>query len=151
MRITILVPSGEAYTSFEKLFLPFDDDVWIWIGITIAAAFATIFIVNFLPRFVRDFVFGRDITTPSLNVWVVFCGLSFVKLPTSNFARFILMNFIIFSLIFRTAYQAKNFEFLQQDMHKKGVQTLNEMKEKNLSLYCGTNYFNHFNKFSFLG
>lgn len=116
--LRIMVPPGESYTSFEKVFLPFKDEVWIWIIITFAAVFITIFVLYLTPKYVQNFVFGRNVTTPSLNVWIAFCGLG---QTTRNFAGFLLMSFILFSLIIRTAYQGKSFEFLQKDTRKRGV------------------------------
>lgn len=149
-RLTVLVPSGDAYTSFEKLILPFDGEIWFWLVITFATAFITILIVNFMPKFVQNFVFGRNILTPSLNVWVVFCGLSFVKLPGRNFARFILTNFIIFSLIIRTAYQAKMYQLMQLHMTKREVQSLDEMRERNLPLFSSPGNYYHYDGFKAL-
>ena len=34
-----VVPPGELYTSWEKLFMPFDQSTWMWLGITFAVAF----------------------------------------------------------------------------------------------------------------
>lgn len=146
-RILVLVPSGEAYTGFEKLFLPFEEEVWSWLIITFATAFITILIVNFMPKSVQNYVFGWDVRTPSLNVWIVFCGLSSNKLPGRNFARFILTNFIIFSLIIRTAYQAKMFQLMQLNINKKGVQNLDEIKKENWPLYCGPSHYDQYDGF----
>lgn len=59
-----------------------------------------------------------------------------MKLPGRNFARFILMVFILFSLVMRTAYQGKQFEFLQKEMKKKNVQTIDELMLRNYTFVC---------------
>lgn len=143
-KLVIVVPPGQLYTSFEKLFLPFEIEVWTWIIITFVVVFSTILIVNFLPPFVGDFVFGRNVVTPSLNVWIAFSGLGQTILPSRNFARFLLMCFILFSLIIRTAYQGKSFEFLQKEMRKKTVQTIDEMITKNFTLHVAEGYMSVF-------
>lgn len=56
-------------------------------------------------------------------------------LPNRNFARFLLMNFILFCLIMRTAYQGKQFEFMQQDIRRPDVETIEEMIENNFTLF----------------
>lgn len=40
----------------------------------------------------------------------------------------------------RTAYQGKMFEFLTSEIRKKGVQTIEEMFEKNLTLLVNEGY-----------
>lgn len=57
-----------------------------------------------------------------------------MKLPGRNFARFILMLFVLFSLVMRTAYQGKQFEFIQKEMRKKNVQTIDELVKLNYTL-----------------
>lgn len=61
----ILVPPGEDYTEYEKLFLPFDIWVWYLIVFTFAVSFITIFTLNLTEPDVKYFVYGRNIQTPS--------------------------------------------------------------------------------------
>lgn len=145
-KLNFLVPSGEPYTSFEKMFLPFDHETWIWLSITFAVTFATISAVSYFPKPIRDYVFGTNVTTPALNVWIAFAGLGQIVLPRRNFARFLLIQFILFSLIIRTAFQGKSFEFLTQVMRRRGIQSLSELIERNFSIYAQTNYFQHWDE-----
>lgn len=131
----VAVPPGFNYTSYEKMLLPFDEHTWWLIIFTFVTAFVTIFVLNFSGSKIKNFVFGRNVETPSLNVTMIFCGISQVTLPKRNFARFIVMMFIIYSLIIRTAYQGKMFEFMQADMAKPGVQSIQEMMDNGLTLY----------------
>ncbi|CRK91822.1 CLUMA_CG005447, isoform A [Clunio marinus] len=137
--IRIIVPPRESYTSFEKLLLAFDKPVWNLIIITFALAFMAIIILRFCPRFIREFVIGRNVKEPALNVLIAFFGVGQTILPRRNFARFLLIMFILYSLIIRTAYQGKSFEFLQKDMKRKGVQTVKDLFDKNYTIY--TNKF----------
>ena len=97
----------ESYTNYEKMVLPFDDLTWMYLGITFGAAFALIFIMNLLPPVFKDVFYGKEVKMPSFNVIGTFFGIGQTKLPRNNFARIILISFIIFCLIFRTAYQGK--------------------------------------------
>jgi len=131
-----VIPKGELYTEWEKLFLAFDLITWCLIVATFAAAFATIIIINnFAPRSVRDFVFGRNVTTPALNVLAAFFGLGQIILPRRNFARFLLMLFIIWSMIFRTCYQGLLFEYLQGDGRKPPIKSIQELLNRNLTYF----------------
>ena len=129
-----VVPPGEFFTSWEKLFLPFDWQTWMWLGITFAAAFLVILLIKVSKSTsIYDLVIGSNVTTPSLNVVAIFMGMGQVLRPQRNVTRFLVMCFILFSLIMRTASQGKHFEFLTSDMRRKPIQTIEELKENDFT------------------
>lgn len=66
-----LIPPGELYTSFEKMLLPFDFDVWIWMIVTFSTGILTIAIVKRTPKQIQNFIFGSRVQTPMMNMlWV---------------------------------------------------------------------------------
>jgi hypothetical protein len=132
--ITFTVPEGEPYTQLEKMFLMFDKPTWICIGATLVAAFVVIQIINFMSIKVKCFVFGQDVRTPSLNVASIFLNGGQHRVPGRNFARFLLMLFIVWSLIIRTCYQSELYKNLQGDLRKPRIQTVDELNEKNFTL-----------------
>lgn len=144
----LAVPVGEEYSDFEKLLLPFELPVWIWIVSTFVTAYATIFLLRFAKSSIRNVIIGKTISTPSLNIAMIFSGTSQVKMPIKSFARFLVMSFIIFSMIFRTAWQGKMFEFLQQEKRKPEVDSLNEMIAKNFTFYMHKGYMENVSDFS---
>lgn len=135
-----LVPPGELYSGFDKLILAFDLDTWIWILITFTCSFVTITIVSYMPHKVQTVVFGSQSTTPSLNIAVAFFGLGQMTLPRKSFGRFLLMAFILYSLIIRTAYQGASFEILQKEVVKKPIQSVEELIQKNYSMYAAYDF-----------
>jgi hypothetical protein len=106
-QIFVITP-GEKYSSYEKLFLPFDVETWTYLAIVFGVAFLTVFIINLTPEKVKNLVFGKGIKTPSYNIVGSFFGISQNRLPNENSPRILLMYFVIFCLIFRTAYQGEN-------------------------------------------
>lgn len=64
----IFITKGELYSQFEKLFLPFEAEVWFWLSVTILAAILTIIAIKFTPKHVQRFVFGRGVETPLMNL-----------------------------------------------------------------------------------
>jgi hypothetical protein len=46
--LTFTVPAGEPYTQLEKMFLMFDNETWICIGVTLALAVLMIQLINFM-------------------------------------------------------------------------------------------------------
>ena len=130
-----VVPPGEFYTSWEKLLLPFDWETWMWLGITFAIAFFVIFLIKVSKSTsLYGLVIGYNVATPSLNVIAIFMGIGQILLPQRNVTRFLFINFVLFSLIIRTAYQGKYFEFLTSDMRRKPIQTIEELKDKNFTV-----------------
>lgn len=108
----IAVPPGLEYDNYEKFVIAFDYETWIFIILIFAIALLMIFIMRFTKPEHRNFVFGRNISSPSLNIVMIFFGVSQIKLPGRNFARYIMMVFILYCLIIRTAWQGKIFEFM---------------------------------------
>jgi hypothetical protein len=102
------------------------------------------------PRFYSN---SRVTSLVSLAVSGVLLGGGINRLPGRNFARFILMQFILFSLVIRTGYQGVQFEMMltvcrfiwaitclnncynSQDMRPKDVGTIDELLAKNYTIY----------------
>jgi hypothetical protein len=129
------VMSGEEYSSYEKLTFPFDFHTWFLIFFTFVAAFLVIFIINFTSVRIRNLVHGEQVKSPSLNVAAHFFWLGTTRLPRRSFPRFLLMMFIIYSLIIRTAWQGKMFVFMNQEMRKSQIESLEEAIDKDYEIY----------------
>jgi hypothetical protein len=140
--LTLTVPAGEPYTDLEKMFLMFDKSTWICIGFTLGAALLVIQLINFMSIQVQKFVFGRDIRTPTLNVVSIFLTGAQHRVPGRNFARFILIVFVLWALTIRTCHQSELYKNLQGDMRKPRIQSIDELNEKNFTLhYDGTHEY----------
>lgn len=145
------VPPPENYDAYEKLVLPFDEVTWFWIFVTFSFLFSTIVVLRFAKPAIQDFVFGPKIDTPALNVLAAFFGISQIKTPNRNFARFMLILVIIYSLIIRTAYQGKMFEFLQKEMLKPQVKSISDMIDQNYTFYVAKGFTKIFDKEIYFG
>lgn len=131
-----LIPPGESYTIFEKMFLMFEYELWIAILITLLIGFITIQIINLTSNEVQDFVFGQGVRTPTINMLSIFlCGAQH-RAPGRNFSRFFLILFIVWSLIIRTCYQSTLFKFLQADLRKPTAKTVEELFEKGFKFFA---------------
>ena len=134
-RAAFTVPPGEPYTPFEKLFMPFEIEVWIAICVSFIIGVSTIWIISLAPIKMQNFLFGSNIRTPILNMVDIFINGGQFKVPGRNFARFFLMLFIIWSLIIRTCYQSELFKRLQSDDRKPRVKSSIELLEKNFTWF----------------
>jgi len=116
--------------------LAFDLTTWLLIAGTFLASFVVIIIIsNFAPLKVRHLIFGENVPMPALNVLIAFFGLSQATLPRGSFARFLLNLFIIWSIIIRTCYQGKLFEYLQGDNRKPQIKSINELMDRNFTYF----------------
>lgn len=131
----LFVTPAEAYTPYEKLFLPFDLQTWMFLVVTFFLTFLSIFTINRLPRIVQNFVYGTKVKTPILNVWSIFFGIAQTKLPIEIFSRFILILFIFFCLIIRTSYQGLLFKFMKTEPRHSPPKTIQDLIERNYTIY----------------
>jgi hypothetical protein len=133
--LIIMIPMGDQLSSFEKLFRPFQNIVWIFLLLTFGSGALVIAMINCQKQKVKNFIFGDKIRNPYLNMINIFVGGSQHILPRRNFARSLLMMFLLFCLVQRSIYQSSLYLFLQSDGRNPPVATIDEMMEKNFVFY----------------
>lgn len=72
---------------------------------------------------------------PYLNMLVAFIGDSQNILPKRNFARLLLMMFLMYSLVIQTLYQALFYQLLNSKRQYGEVRSVDKMIEKEYSFY----------------
>lgn len=134
-RLAFSVPPGLPLTPLERILLPFQDEVWIAIVITLLIGLLSIQVINRCPEIIRNFVFGTNILSPTVNLMATFLTGGQNKLPGRNFARFLVVLFAIWSLVIRTCHQSELFKCLQQDLRKPRIKNLEELIDNNFTWY----------------
>lgn len=134
-KLILVIPFGVSLTSFEKMILPFESVVWMMVTLVFIIGFLVIFVVNRKAERIRKFVFGSGIKHPCLNMINAFLGGAIKSLPKTNFARFLLMIFLMYSLIIRTIYQASYYKILKTSKNEKEIQSIEELNERDFKLY----------------
>jgi Ligand-gated ion channel len=134
-QMVFMIPPGRLYTSFEKFLLPFSLNVWLLTLLVIFIGIVTICVISFKLKHLKSFVYGKGVTQPAMNMLLIVVALQQTKLPTTNFARFLLIQFIIFCLIMRTGYVGSLYGFLQSEGRHKEVTTIDQMIEENFKFY----------------
>lgn len=140
----IIIPPGDTFSPFEKLFRPFQVEVWAALLTTFIVAAAVVTIIKLQKASIRDFIFGPGNRSPYMNILSVFLGVSIPgKIPGRNFARSLLMMFILFSIVKRTLYQGILFQvsFIQIFATKRHFLVLKELFLKVRSKSVQINYF----------
>ena len=131
---TFAIASGDPYTDLERMFMMFDYKTWIAIVVTLMIGFLVTISLHFVSNKVGNFVAGHDIQSPTLNLISIFLTGMQPKTPAGNFARFIFILFVVWSLIIRTCHQSMLFELLQADLRRPTVKTIDELFKSNLTL-----------------
>lgn len=116
--------------------------------VTIFIGLGVIQIINRCSLVIRNIVFGHGNNTPTLNMASTFLAGYQNRVPEGNFARFILMLFIIWCLIFTTCHQSELFKHLQSDERKPPAKSFAEIIEKNLTYHGDINVLLTINKYA---
>jgi hypothetical protein len=131
----IIVPQ-QSLTSLQKFFVPFNVDVWITLTILLFIAVVIIAVLEYKVKFVRNFIIGEQIRNPYTEMLTAFIGNSTPHLPRRNFARYLLMTFILFSLVMRTVYTGGLFKFLQSDAKVTPIESVSDLVASKYKIYA---------------
>ncbi|XP_065368916.1 uncharacterized protein LOC135961347 [Calliphora vicina] len=100
----------------KQLINPLDKPTWIILLIFFAVSILLIQVINRLKiTQIRDFIFGVNNQSPTFYLIITFLGYSMPTqiLPKRNFARFLLMSWMILALELRSGYLGKMFDSLR--------------------------------------
>lgn len=134
--VVYTIPQGPPYSPLEKLFLPFEKCVWLWISICTAVAFVAITCVSgCCSTKCRRFVFGAKNRTPFLNYINIMLGGAITFGPIRNFARTIFLIWLLGSLVLRSSYTGAMFSFIQSQKSAIEIHNLEQLVKYNFSIY----------------
>lgn len=128
------IPHGKPYSSFDKLFFPFEPAIWIWISMLLLLASIVIVRLKTAPRKVRDFVVGKGNNGPFCNLIAISLGMSMTVLPYRNFARTILTILLLATFILRNAYQGALFNFLKTQKQRPPLFRLDDIWKSDVDI-----------------
>lgn len=137
-QINFWIPPGRDLSKFEKLLFPFALHLWLTIISCLLVGGLVIFIVKLQPKPVQDLVFGAGVSYPYLNMFNAIMGGTQKIEPKKSFARFLLMMFLIYSLVIRTLYQVSFYQLIQSNKHHQEVQSIDEMIARDFKFYAYT-------------
>ncbi|XP_055611342.1 uncharacterized protein LOC129757949 [Uranotaenia lowii] len=143
MKMLFAVPPGRPYSAFEKLFRPFSILTWIILSTYLLLGFVVVFLLKFCSKSMREFVYGRRVRMPWLNMINLFFGGAIIRTPGRNFARTLIFLWLYYCFVMRSLYQGSLFEYLQQQKNFSHVNTLWEIEHENMPYwlsYAGKMY-----------
>lgn len=133
--IVMVIPPAAVLSPFWKLIRPFATVVWILLLSMFLIGFCVAAVAKCSSRNTYNFIVGKGITNPMMNMMIAFFGMSQKKLPRTNFARFLLMKFLLFCLVIRCLYQGKLFIMLQTELHETDIATIDDIMDNNMIFY----------------
>lgn len=133
--IIFVIPPGKLLTNFEKLVYPFDMFVWTLILASFFIGVLSILVIKRRSKEIQNFVFGIGVKTPCLNMFIAVVGGAQKILPRTNFARFLLMIFLMYSLVMRTLYQGSFYKLMQSNKRHKKIDTMERMIKDDFRFY----------------
>ena len=137
-KVVMVFPMEPELSSFRKMFYPLALDSWVLLVLYLAVGVLSIFIIKFLSTKIQHFVIGEHVNYPYMNMLIGFVGQAQNKMPGNNFARFLLMNFLLFALVIRTAYQGKLYQVMKSEIKFSEPKTINEMSEMGYKFFVLT-------------
>ncbi|CRK92117.1 CLUMA_CG005842, isoform A [Clunio marinus] len=133
--LAIVIPPGGYFTAFEKLYFPFSTFVWILLILMLIATIFVVLITRLCFNNLYAFLVGDNIKTPLLNFFLIVYGLAQHQLPKRNFARYLIMNLMLFFLIIRNYYQGVMFQFLQTELRRPDIASIDELIKEDFNFY----------------
>lgn len=114
------IPYGKSYSSFDKLFFPFEPSIWICISLVLLLLSIVVILLKTVSRKVRNFVVGSGNDGPFCNTIAISLGITMPDhaVPYRNFGRTILMILLLATLVLRNAYQGNLFNFLKSQKQR---------------------------------
>lgn len=130
-----IVRTGLHFGPLKQLANPFCPTAWSAIGLTILLAFAIIKAINVYGNpAVRAFVLGPQNHYPNTNLLTIFLGNPIIRPPRRNFARFLLMCWLLATLVIRNSYQGKLFDSLRISSRIPTPKGMSELLRRNYKL-----------------
>ncbi|XP_055615245.1 uncharacterized protein LOC129761545 [Toxorhynchites rutilus septentrionalis] len=146
-KLVLVVPPGREFSAFEKLFRPLAANSWATIGAYTGVAVVVITVLEFNPIPVREFVYGRGVRTPYLNLFRIMIGCEISPTPGRNFSRFLFVSWSLFGYWIRTVYLGSLFLCLQNSHSYPPMSTLEEFRSSGANLYTITPLLQMFDSF----
>lgn len=131
-----MISPGHSIPIMERMRKVFDQKTWMMIMIVVLVSSVVILMIKCQSEAVQNFVFGRNNRNPFMTMLAVAYGNNLTRLPGRNFARYLLMVFILYSMIMRNAYTGTMFKFLKQDIRFNNPESMEDLKTRNYSYFA---------------
>lgn len=125
VNLKILAPAGIPFSSLQKIAMPFSATVWLWtlVAFVVAVFFGYLRIDS--TRF-----------TSAFEAVTIFLGSPLLHVPPRKYAQLAVIVWIVATLILRNAYQGSLYQFLQNRIRVRPIDSLAQVAALNYSVYA---------------
>lgn len=149
--LVFAIPPPKPLAMFDRLFIPFSYAVWFNISSLFIIGLVVIVMLKSMASIAphrRAFVVGSQSRVPFLNmINICLGGGSIASMSSRNFARALLMVWLLGSLVLRNAYLGSLFDVLHSGKTGRAIQTFDDLIDANYTLYMKPKYFYLFDTF----
>ncbi|KAH8235583.1 hypothetical protein KR032_003323 [Drosophila birchii] len=127
--IVLCIPSGGSMTPLQRLTRPFRHIIWTCILGSLLLGLLLIGLLRLKqpPRALRHLVLGRANHRACLGMWNVLLGGLALYHPRRNFARFLLLLWLLQTLVLRAVYTGQLYLLLQDVEMRAPLQELSQV------------------------
>lgn len=126
----------QDYSIYKKLGLPFDKSVWISIAIVTFSGFIVLFVIRRFSRSAQELLICPNNKSPYYNIITTMLGSNVVgPLPRRNFARFLLIMWLLLTFVLRNAYNSGFFYILREKVQTNPPSTINDVIKQQYAVY----------------
>lgn len=146
--LVLIIPPGVPFTPFEKLINAFSYEVWAAMFLVLLIA---VLMLKLIPKQLQTILTNGEAKNSFLDLYNVFLGgsLNTNRLPSQGLLRYSLSIFMLYTLVLRTAYVGKLFLYLSSDIRHKEVSSVDDMMERNFTLYAYDSMIDRITDFRF--
>lgn len=141
--LAFVLPLQRPFTALEKLFGPLDKYVWLSLGITTIFVGIIFQFLKFYRKTSYESVLGLNYLS-IFEIIAIFLGNP-IKQTNHNFRRNLAINFLLTTLIIRTAYQGILFTNLQKENRVEETYTVNKLIDANFTFFMASSSVQLFN------
>ncbi|KAH8421508.1 hypothetical protein KR009_010116 [Drosophila setifemur] len=129
--IVLCIPSGGSMTPMQRLKRPFRYIIWSCILVSLSFGLLVILLLRIAPvPGLRHLVMGRHNRVPCMGMWYSLLNGPAMHNPGRNFARFLLVVWLVQTLVLRAAYTGQLYLLLQDVQMKAPLTQLSEVLER---------------------
>lgn len=132
-----ILSTSQLFTSLELLLYPFDVTTWYLLIVSMISGFLFTILVtdgyNY-SKFIRFAMGYPPLRNASMNMFRFLFGQNIMQTPETNFARFTIVSYHVYSLLLRTVYQSLLFQSVKLNIYHEPPHTLTELIDQQCSL-----------------
>ncbi|XP_034672140.1 uncharacterized protein LOC117903812 [Drosophila subobscura] len=134
--IVLVIPGGGTMKPLERLMKPFRYIIWSCLIVSLLIGLSLIAVLQLLPvPAVRELVLGRSNRLPCLGLWYSLLGGLALHTPRRNFSRYLLVMWLLETLVLRAAYTGQLYLILQDAQVRTPLQSMAEVVAKGYAFY----------------